>query len=72
MKEKMKPLEELQKSLFQEIKNRIKQTDETVPYQWLDYMYYSRVSCSFWNDDNVMSDRRRKAIQDLLQKKVGK
>ena len=71
MKEKMKPLEELQKSLFQEIKNRIKQTDETVPYQWLDYMYYSRVSWSFWNDDNVVKTEDEKQYKIYCRKKLG-
>ena len=34
--------EELQKNLFAEIKGRIKQTDESVPYRKNGYFYYSR------------------------------
>jgi oligopeptidase B len=33
---------DLQESLFEEIKNRIKQTDESVPYKLDDYYYYRR------------------------------
>lgn len=39
-----KHTEELQEKLFYEIKNRIKQTDNTVPYRMKDYVYYSKVS----------------------------
>ncbi len=38
----MKPTEELQQELFEEIKGRIKQTDESVPYQLGGYWYYTR------------------------------
>ena len=38
----MKPTEELQKKLYDEILARIKQTDESVPYRKGDYWYYSR------------------------------
>jgi oligopeptidase B len=34
--------QDLQKGLFEEIKGRIKQTDETVPYKKDDYFYYTR------------------------------
>jgi oligopeptidase B len=34
--------EELQETLFQEIKGRIKQTDMSVPYKMDDYFYYTR------------------------------
>lgn len=34
--------EGLQETLFEEIKNRIKQTDESVPYKLDDYYYYDR------------------------------
>ncbi|MFQ5511002.1 MAG: S9 family peptidase [Candidatus Krumholzibacteriia bacterium] len=34
--------EELQERLFEEIKGRIKQTDESVPYKLDDYFYYTR------------------------------
>ena len=34
--------EDLEKTLFQEIKGRIKQTDMSVPYRLDDYFYYSR------------------------------
>ncbi|KAL9642909.1 hypothetical protein ABK040_010604 [Willaertia magna] len=40
--EKTKHLESLQNQLFEEIKNRIKQTDETVPYRINNYYYYSK------------------------------
>lgn len=40
--EVMKPTAELQKTLFEEFKTRIKQTDETVPYRKDGYYYYSR------------------------------
>ena len=35
-------IEDLQKTLFDEIKGRIKQTDESVPYRKEGYFYYSR------------------------------
>ncbi len=35
--------EDLQNTLFEEFKTRIKQTDESVPYRIDDYFYYSRV-----------------------------
>ena len=38
----MKPTEELQKKLYDEILARIKQTDESVPYRKGDYWYFSR------------------------------
>ncbi|KAF0979056.1 hypothetical protein FDP41_002126 [Naegleria fowleri] len=41
-KEKMKPLKNLQDTIFKEIKDRILQTDESVPYVWKDYLYYTR------------------------------
>ena len=38
----MKPTEALQDKLYNEILSHIKETDETVPYRWGDYFYYSR------------------------------
>lgn len=38
----MKDTESLQKSLFEEMKSRIKETDLSVPYRIDEYMYYSR------------------------------
>jgi oligopeptidase B len=38
----MKPTEELQNRIFEEIKARVKETDLTVPYRKWDYYYYSR------------------------------
>jgi oligopeptidase B len=38
----MKPTEELQKKLYEEMLGRIKQTDVNVPYRLGDYFYYSR------------------------------
>lgn len=38
----MAPTEALRKKLFDEIKGRIKQTDESVPYQDRGYWYYTR------------------------------
>lgn len=38
----MAPTADLQNRLFEEIKGRIKQTDETVPYRLDDYYYYTR------------------------------
>jgi len=38
----MKPTEALQDKLYNEILSHIKQTDQTVPYRWDDYFYYSR------------------------------
>ncbi len=40
--EKMKHTEDGQKKLYDEMKSRIKETDETVPYKYGDYFYYSR------------------------------
>lgn len=40
--EEMKHTAELQKTLFEEFKTRIKQTDETVPYRKDGYYYYTR------------------------------
>lgn len=40
---KMAHTKDLQEKLFQEIKGRIKQTDESVPYKLEGYYYYSRV-----------------------------
>jgi len=41
--EKLKPLEGLRQTIFEEFKNRIKQTDQSVPYRMKDYLYYSKV-----------------------------
>jgi oligopeptidase B len=38
----MKPTEELQKTLYAEMLSHIKETDESVPYKYRDYYYYSR------------------------------
>ncbi len=38
----MKPTAALQEKLYNEILSHIKQTDNTVPYRWGDYFYYSR------------------------------
>lgn len=38
----MKPTEALQEKLYNEILSHIKQTDNTVPYRWGDYFYYTR------------------------------
>ncbi len=38
----MKPTEQLQAKLYNEILSHIKQTDENVPYRWGDYFYYTR------------------------------
>lgn len=40
--EVMKETEQLQTSLFEEMKSRIKETDLSVPYRMDEYMYYSR------------------------------
>jgi len=40
--EVMRPTEALQKTLYDEILGRIKQTDLSVPYRFGDYFYYSR------------------------------
>ena len=42
LKEVMKPTESLQKQLFEEIKGRIKEQDESVPYFNSGYFWYSR------------------------------
>lgn len=41
-KQMMKPTEALQERLFQEIKNRVKETDLSVPYRRRGYYYYTR------------------------------
>ena len=38
----MSPRQPLQEKLYQEMVSHIKETDETVPYRWGDYFYYSR------------------------------
>src|ERR1051325_12170298 len=38
----MKPTEALQEKLYKEILSHIKQTDNSVPYRWGDYFYYTR------------------------------
>ena len=38
----MKPTAALQEKLYNEILSHIKQTDNTVPYRWGDYFYYTR------------------------------
>jgi len=38
----MKPTEALQAKLYNEILSHIKQTDNSVPYRWGDYYYYTR------------------------------
>src|SRR5215831_11571679 len=38
----MKPTEALQDKLYGEILSHIKETDESVPYRWDNYFYYSR------------------------------
>ena len=42
LKEVMKPTESLQKQLFEEMKGRIKEQDESVPYFKSGYLWYSR------------------------------
>ena len=42
LKEVMKPTEELQKQLFEEMKGRIKEQDESVPYFKSGYFWYTR------------------------------
>lgn len=41
-KEKMADTSALQNTLFEEIKGRIKQDDDTYPLQWKNYLYYTR------------------------------
>src|SRR5690242_15212605 len=38
----MKPTSPLQEKLYNEMLSHIKQTDDTVPYKWGDYLYYQR------------------------------
>jgi len=38
----MKPTAALQEKLYNEILSHIKQTDNSVPYRWGDYFYYTR------------------------------
>ncbi len=38
----MKPTEALQQKLYKEMVSHIKETDQTVPYRWGNYFYYSR------------------------------
>lgn len=38
----MQPTEELQKTLFEELKGRIKQDDQSVPYLYDEFYYYTR------------------------------
>lgn len=38
----MKPTEAFQESLYKEMLSHIKETDESVPYRWGDYFYYTR------------------------------
>ncbi|HSH53100.1 MAG TPA: S9 family peptidase, partial [Bacteroidales bacterium] len=38
----LKPTEDLQENLFEEMKSRIKETDQSVPYFFNGYYYYSR------------------------------
>ena len=38
----MKPTAPLQEKLYNEMLSHIKQTDQTVPYRWGDYFYYTR------------------------------
>jgi len=38
----MKPTEALQTKLYNEMLSHIKQTDDSVPYKWGDYLYYNR------------------------------
>jgi len=40
--QQMAPVKELEEQLFQEMKGRIKETDESVPYRDNGYYYYSR------------------------------
>lgn len=42
LKELLKPVEGLQKNLFAEMKGRIKEQDESVPYRIGDYFYYTK------------------------------
>ena len=39
---KLKHLEKLRKELYQEMRSRIKEDDNTVPYKYGDYFYYTR------------------------------
>src|SRR5258705_13202039 len=38
----MKPTAPLQEKLYNEMLSHIKQTDDSVPYQWGEYFYYTR------------------------------
>lgn len=38
----MKPTEKLQENLYKEMVGHIKETDQTAPYRWNNYFYYSR------------------------------
>ena len=38
----MKPTSALQEKLYNEMLSHIKQTDDSVPYKWGDYFYYTR------------------------------
>src|SRR5712691_1985693 len=38
----MKPTAGLQEKLYKEMVGHIKETDQTVPYRWGDYFYYTR------------------------------
>ncbi|HKZ76857.1 MAG TPA: S9 family peptidase [Pyrinomonadaceae bacterium] len=38
----MKPTESLQENLYKEMVGHIKETDETAPYRWGNYFYYTR------------------------------
>ncbi len=40
----MKPTEELQKKLYAEMLSHIKETDESVPYRYRNYYYYTRTT----------------------------
>lgn len=42
-KEVMKPVEGLEKTLFNEMKSRVKEDDTSVPYKYGDYYYFTRV-----------------------------
>lgn len=76
LKEVMKPTEEFQKSLFEEMKGRIKEDDQTVPYFKSGYFWYVRYERGgeypIYCRKKGSKDGQEEIILDVNQLAVGK
>ena len=65
----MKPTEALQEKLYKEMVGHIKETDQSVPYRWGNYVYFSRTEQgkqypSYWRKAASPADAKEELILD--------